>query len=140
MIGTYRHTDVGPEDPLAQVLADLRREPAVDRVALRGLDEDDVAAFVRDVQSAPAEKDAALARALHSHTSGNPFFVGELLRHLRESVLPTAGTAPGATTTTPRTSGSPRASVVSSPDGCTGCPRRLRRRSSGRRSLAPSST
>ncbi len=85
VVGTYRHTDVGPDDPLAQVLADLRREPAVDRVALRGLDQDDVAAFVRDAQTGPAEEDAALARALHAHTSGNPFFVGELLRHLQES-------------------------------------------------------
>lgn len=85
VIGTYRHTDVGPEDPLAHVLADLRREPAVDRVTLRGLDEDDVAAFVRAAQTGPADDDGSLARALHAHTSGNPFFVGELLRHLRES-------------------------------------------------------
>ncbi len=86
VIGTYRHTDIGPDDPLTRTLADLRREPAVDRVLLRGLDEEGVAAFVHAVRPDPAgADDVALARAVHAHTSGNPFFVAELLRHLGET-------------------------------------------------------
>jgi DNA-binding SARP family transcriptional activator/tetratricopeptide (TPR) repeat protein len=86
VIGTYRHTDIGPEDSLTRTLADLRREPGVDRVLLEGLDEEGVAAFVNAVRWEPVgDDDRALARALHAHTAGNPFFVGELLRHLGET-------------------------------------------------------
>ncbi len=86
MIGTYRHTDIGPDHPLTQALADLHREQAVDRLVLAGLDEDGVASFVQ-VAGAGEEggDDLALVSALHAQTSGNPFFVGQLLRHLGET-------------------------------------------------------
>ena len=85
VVGAYRHTDIGPEHPLTQTLADLRREAAVDRLALRGLDEEGVIAFLQAAHAASADDELDLARALHAHTSGNPFFVGELLRHLGET-------------------------------------------------------
>ncbi len=85
VVGTYRHTDIGPEDPLARALADLRREPAVDRLALLGLDQEGVTAFVRASRAGAVHGEEGLARALHAHTAGNPFFVGELLRHLDET-------------------------------------------------------
>ena len=47
VVGTYRHTEVGPDDPLAATLADLRREPGVERIILEGLDEDGVVGFRR---------------------------------------------------------------------------------------------
>ena len=86
VIGTYRHTDIGPDHPLTQALADLHREPAVDRLVLGGLDEDGVASFVRAAEAGEAGgDDVALVSALHAQTSGNPFFVGQLLRHLGET-------------------------------------------------------
>ena len=85
VVGTYRHTDIGPDHPLTQTLADLRREPAVDRLVLEGLDEDGIASFVRLAGGVEAGDDVPLARALHAHTSGNPFFAGQLLKHLDET-------------------------------------------------------
>jgi hypothetical protein len=38
VLGTYRDTDLDRAHPLAEVLADLRREATVARVALSGLD------------------------------------------------------------------------------------------------------
>ncbi len=87
VVTTYRQTDVGPDHPLAAALADLRRGPAgAERIELGGLDQSGVASFVEatwDRSLGPEE--AAVARAVHAHTAGNPFFVGELLRHLAES-------------------------------------------------------
>jgi DNA-binding SARP family transcriptional activator len=83
ILGTYRHTDTPPGSPLDRTLADLRRAPAVERIALEGLDAEGVAAFV--AVSGADDDDGALAAALHAHTAGNPFFVGELLRHLTET-------------------------------------------------------
>ena len=80
VVGTYRQTDAPPASSLAATLSDLRRSPAVDRLELEGLGLDGVAAFA----AAAGVDDAALARKLWTHTAGNPFFVGELLRHLSE--------------------------------------------------------
>ena len=83
---TYRDTDLDRTHPLAEMLADLRRAPGVERLALSGLDEDGVAQFLE--RTAGHELDdagLALARAVHAETEGNPFFVGEVLRHLSES-------------------------------------------------------
>ncbi|MDQ6725901.1 MAG: AAA family ATPase, partial [Actinomycetota bacterium] len=85
VVGTYRHTEIGPDHPLLATLAQLRRETAgVERILLEGLDEEGVAALV-DVAGGPIDGKDALARAVHAHTAGNPFFVGELLRHLVET-------------------------------------------------------
>ncbi len=78
---TYRDTELDRAHPLAKVLADLRRQTEVERVSLSGLGLDDVTAFVDATGG-----DAALAAAVYEETEGNPFFVGEMLRHLAESV------------------------------------------------------
>jgi class 3 adenylate cyclase/tetratricopeptide (TPR) repeat protein len=80
---TYRETDLVRTHPLAEALADLRREPHVARVLLRGLDHADLGALV----AARAQHDApeAFVRALHAETEGNPFFAHEVIRHLVES-------------------------------------------------------
>ena len=84
VLGTYRHTDTPPGSPLATTLADLRRAPGVERTTLEGLDADGVADFVEAAGGGDGDG-GALARALHAHTAGNPFFIGELLRHLAET-------------------------------------------------------
>jgi len=84
--GTYRDTDLGRAHPLAGLLADLRRSSGVSRVALSGLDVSGVTALLTDAAGHELDPDGAeLARALQEETEGNPFFVGEILRHLRES-------------------------------------------------------
>jgi DNA-binding SARP family transcriptional activator len=87
VVGTYRDTELDPGHPLLGVLADLRREPTVARLAVRGLDEKAVAAFVA-AAAGRAPRDHVtldLAPALHAETEGNPFFVGQFLDHLVET-------------------------------------------------------
>ena len=86
VLATYRDTDLDRTHPLADVLADLRRQPGVDRLDLEGLDEAEVMALMETAAGHDLDEPGlALARALHSETEGNPFFVGEVLRHLAES-------------------------------------------------------
>jgi len=86
VLATYRDTELGRIHPLVDALADLRREPGVHRVAIRGLDGDGVAELVTRVggQSLDAGG-AAFAATVHEQTQGNPFFAGEVLRHLAET-------------------------------------------------------
>jgi len=86
IVGTYRDTELGRTHPLAETLADFRRLEGVERLALVGLDADGVTAFVEATAGQTLEeRGRALARALHAETEGNPFFVGQVLRHLAES-------------------------------------------------------
>jgi class 3 adenylate cyclase/tetratricopeptide (TPR) repeat protein len=86
VIGTYRDTDLSRTHPLTAVLADLRRESGVERVPLHGLDD----AAVETLMAAVVRHElddalVGLAHALRAETEGNPFFIGEVIRHLRES-------------------------------------------------------
>ncbi len=83
---TYRDTDVDRSHPLSSMLADFRRMPAVTRIAVAGLADDGVRDLLvrmggHDLDSAGLE----FAALVHRETSGNPFFVGEVLRHLAET-------------------------------------------------------
>jgi tetratricopeptide (TPR) repeat protein len=86
VIGTYRDTDLSRTHPLTAMLADLRKESGVERVSLHGLDD----AAVEDLVTALARHEldealVALARVVRRETEGNPFFIGEVIRHLTES-------------------------------------------------------
>jgi len=86
VIGTYRDAELTVETPLHDTLAALRREESVSFVALTGLDDAGVVAFME--AAAGHELDdrlVALARAVYEETDGNPFFVAEVLRHLAET-------------------------------------------------------
>jgi class 3 adenylate cyclase len=87
IVGTYRDTDLHHDHPLVELLADLRRHPGIERLALSGFDETAVADFVARAAGHPDldEDGFALARAIHAETEGNPFFVREILRHLTET-------------------------------------------------------
>jgi class 3 adenylate cyclase/tetratricopeptide (TPR) repeat protein len=86
VLGTYRDTELGHDHPLVQILADLGRQPGVERFSLRGLDPAGVATFMERAAGHELEKeDLALARAIHEETEGNPFFVREVFRHLDET-------------------------------------------------------
>src|SRR5262249_31512614 len=85
-LATYRHTDLDRTRPLAEALADSRRQAGAARLDLQGLDEGEITSLM--AKSAGHDLDASgldLARTLHGETEGNPFFVGEVLRHLAES-------------------------------------------------------
>lgn len=86
ILATYRDTEVDRSHAFAEVLADLRRDVDVERLALTGLDR----AAVQELVAATAGQDLdaralELSDAIHRETSGNPFFVAEVLNHLAES-------------------------------------------------------
>ncbi len=86
IVGTYRDTDLSHDHPLVALLADLHREPDVARMKLTGLLEEDVLAIMEAVAGHGLDENGReLAGQIAHETSGNPFFIGELLRHLRES-------------------------------------------------------
>jgi class 3 adenylate cyclase len=83
---TYRHTDLGPDHPLMALLADLHRQSGITRLRLGGLDDVETVELLTAVAGHELDDDAVqLAHSLRRETDGNPFFTGELLRHLGES-------------------------------------------------------
>jgi predicted ATPase len=67
---------------LYDTLAQLSREPVFQRVLLRGISEADTAHFIgaaANIQPSPR-----LVEAIYTHTEGNPFFMIEVIRLLRE--------------------------------------------------------
>ena len=86
VVGTYRDSDLSRDHPLTALLADLHREQGVERVKLTGLDAEDVVALMEAVAGQEMDEiGRALAGEITRETAGNPFFAGELLRHLTES-------------------------------------------------------
>jgi tetratricopeptide (TPR) repeat protein len=86
VLGTYRDTDLSRSHPLAGFLADLRRAEGTERVDLRGLPADEVLELIRTAAGQPLDADITdLAHSVWTETEGNPFFVGQVLRHLVET-------------------------------------------------------
>ena len=86
VLATYRDTDIDRSHPLSAVLADLRRLPDVERVAVDSLTPDEVVHLVAAAAGLELDDDGLrLATLIHEETEGNPFFVGEVLRHLVET-------------------------------------------------------
>jgi class 3 adenylate cyclase/tetratricopeptide (TPR) repeat protein len=83
VVGTYRDTDLDRTHPLAEVLADLRRTAATERVLLRGLDAAGTGELVALWAGGSAPQ--PFVQAIFDETEGNPFFVGEVLLHLAET-------------------------------------------------------
>jgi DNA-binding SARP family transcriptional activator/tetratricopeptide (TPR) repeat protein len=80
LLATYREDEVGPEHPLADLLADVRRDRRAGRVSLTGLDAEETAELVAARLSAGTSE--GFVRRLQAQTSGNPFFIEETLRDL----------------------------------------------------------
>ena len=86
VVGTFRDGEVTTGSPMADLLGALHREPNAERLALRGLDDVELLALLEAAAGQEMDADGiALRDALAAETDGNPFFVGELLRHLTES-------------------------------------------------------
>src|SRR5262249_34235787 len=77
IVGTYRQHEIGRQHPLSKMLGELTLSQ---RVLLTGLREEDVARVIETASGSPPSP--ALARAVHQHTEGNPFFVSEIIRLL----------------------------------------------------------
>jgi class 3 adenylate cyclase/tetratricopeptide (TPR) repeat protein len=81
VLGTYRDTEP-PDQPFVKILADLLRESTARRIRLEGLDHAEVGLFVELTTGKPAPP-TVLGRIVE-RTSGNPFFLRELVQLLRD--------------------------------------------------------
>jgi DNA-binding SARP family transcriptional activator len=86
VVAGYRDSDLQAGSPLGQLVVHLQRSDDATLVSLAGLEESAIAALVADAADhVTAESAARMAHRLRTHTSGNPFFISELLAHLAES-------------------------------------------------------
>ena len=83
LLATCRDDDV-PEHRLAGLLGRFDATGPVQRVALGGLEPEDVVVMVTESQGATLDGDPidAVAKAIHEESSGNPLFVTSLARQL----------------------------------------------------------
>ncbi|HET9773079.1 MAG TPA: BTAD domain-containing putative transcriptional regulator [Acidimicrobiia bacterium] len=82
---TFRDTPLDMTPDLADLVAELLRQPGVGRVRLAGLTEPGVGALMEAQAGHDLDDEGwALARIVHDETAGNPFYVGEMLRLLAE--------------------------------------------------------
>jgi DNA-binding SARP family transcriptional activator len=91
LLGTYRHTELDRNESLAQLLADLHRDASVERLSIGGLPEPAIAALLEATGEYAPDKRRELAHLLAAQTTGNPFFIRELLTHLVESATISPG-------------------------------------------------
>ncbi len=83
VIGTYRDMELDRTHPLSDTIAVLRRGDLMERVLLRGLVREEVAALIEATGGQPPPE--AFVDAVYEVSEGNPFFVAEILRNLVES-------------------------------------------------------
>jgi DNA-binding SARP family transcriptional activator/tetratricopeptide (TPR) repeat protein len=82
---TFRDTPLDMTPELADLVAELLRQPGVERLRLTGLDEPSVGALMEAQAGHDLDDDGwALARIVHGETGGNPFYVREILSLLAE--------------------------------------------------------
>jgi predicted ATPase len=86
VVGTYRDSDLSRDHPLTALLADLHRDRGGERMKLAGLQTGDVLSLIEALAGHELDEDGcALAEEITRETAGNPFFAGELVRHLMEA-------------------------------------------------------
>jgi class 3 adenylate cyclase len=85
VVGTYRDNELSQANALRETLGVLRRQSAVSRIELAGLDDSGVVSFLEAAAGQTLEDaGVSLAHAVYRETDGNPFFVSQVLRHLSE--------------------------------------------------------
>ena len=82
VLGAYRDIDLSRQHPLSETLAQLARQPVFQRVLLRGLTQEDSGRFIEVI--AGTNSPQKLAETIYTRTEGNPFFITEVVRLLRE--------------------------------------------------------
>ncbi len=93
VLATYRDTDVSDSPSLLDILADVQREPGVQRLLLEGLDVDSVGKLLAAAGGASAHP-TGLAESIQAFGRGNALYVSEIIRSLQEQGLPSTGGEP----------------------------------------------
>ncbi len=82
ILGAYRASEAEREGPFADALSELRQEQLVREILIGGLSQDETAELVRaTIGTIPP---LTFVRALERQTEGNPLFVSQILRELRQ--------------------------------------------------------
>jgi tRNA A-37 threonylcarbamoyl transferase component Bud32/tetratricopeptide (TPR) repeat protein len=82
VVANYREGEASSRKMLEEIVAGLRRQANVTRVALAGFTEPQVGELL---ESLAGDAPRRLVQAIAESSGGNPFFVGEILRHLDET-------------------------------------------------------
>jgi DNA-binding CsgD family transcriptional regulator len=77
LVGTYRDVELGRQHPLEEALAGIGRAERFQTIDLRGLSEEDVAAYV--LASTGVEPSAEAMNSIYRETEGNAFFLQEVV-------------------------------------------------------------
>ncbi len=86
VLATYRDSELSHASALVETLGALRRQHGVTRIELGGLNDDGVVSLIESASGQTLDDDGvSLAHSIYRETDGNPFFVGEVLRHLAET-------------------------------------------------------
>jgi len=86
LLGAYRDTDIDERHPLSPVLTELNRERLLQPVSLKRMSFDDVSEMIKQIleqDDVPRE----FCELVYEKTRGNPFFVEEVIRSLKEEEL-----------------------------------------------------
>ena len=85
ILATYRDSELRHAEALRDTLGGSGAE-RVQRIELSGLSDHEVVSYFEAASGQTLDQDGLdLAHAVYRETDGNPFFVGEVLRHLAES-------------------------------------------------------
>ncbi len=82
LLGTYRDVELALARPLARTLQELLRQRLAHDMVLPRLPESAVANLLK--AHGPGDPPPRLVSLIYGETEGNPFFVEEVIRHLRE--------------------------------------------------------
>ncbi len=86
VVGTYTAAQMPAHHGLGDLLAELRRDPSVERIVIEGLASDHVVELARELSHEELDGPAVqLLQTLSDQTGGNPFFLREILRGLRDA-------------------------------------------------------
>ncbi len=86
VIGTYTAAQMPAHHGLTDLLVELRRDPFVERIVLEGLPSGHVVELASELTNEELDGPAIqLLQTLSDQTGGNPFFLREILRGLRDS-------------------------------------------------------
>ena len=82
ILGAYRDVELDRQHPLADALSQLKREVEYERIALKGLSEEQIGKLLTAITE--HEVPEAFVHAISDETDGNPFFIREVLIHLAD--------------------------------------------------------
>jgi predicted ATPase/tRNA A-37 threonylcarbamoyl transferase component Bud32 len=83
ILGAYRDTDIDERHVLSSVLTELNRERLLKSVPLKRMSRDDISEMIKRILEQD-EVPAEFCELVYDRTRGNPFFVEEVMKSLRE--------------------------------------------------------